>query len=520
PFNFDELTVRIHALLRREAQALSSVLKWGNLSLDFNSLEVIYDEKPLNLTVKEYALLELFLRNHKRVFSLDGIIESLWSFEEPPTEGAVRTHIKTLRQKLKKAGAAKDLIETVYGIGYRLKPLPDSAEEQTESNFAAQSPDSTEIAAVWLQHKEAMSARLAVLEKIAITLKENNCDQELKPEAILAAHKLAGSLGSLGFSDGSKLARKLEDFLVLETFPQPEQIEPFNKLVNNLREKFDRYNPSSSSVLDSSPLLLIVDNDRDFTGQLVTQAAANNFRTAIATTASQAREIFQRDCPAIVLLRIFQIRTKTDRDSPIDSLDLLAQLHQQMPLLPIVVIVSETALFNTNKNFTERLKVMRGKKHTLLVQPVTPTQAMDAVTELLRRFGAETKIIIVDDDSLFLEVMRTSLKPWGFAITTLNDPHQFWQVLQATSPDLLILDVEMPDVNGIELCHMLRSARNWSHLPVLFLTAHQDLQTQEQAFYIGADDYISKPVTGTQLATRILNRLSRIRTIQSKTLSS
>lgn len=519
PFNFDELTVRIHALLRREAQALTSVLKWGNLSLDFNSLEVIYDEKPLNLTAKEYALLELFLRNHKRVFSLDGIIESLWSFEEPPTEGAVRTHIKTLRQKLKKAGAAKDLIETVYGIGYRLKPLPDSAEEQTEteSNSAAQSPDSTEIAAVWMQHKEAMSDRLTVLEKIAITLKENYLDQELKQEAILVAHKLAGSLGSLGFSDGSKLAQKLENVLAFETFPQPEQIEPFNKLVNNLRDKFDRYNPGSSSVSASFPLLLIVDNDRDFTGQLATQAVANNFRTAIATTASQARELIKRDRPAIVLLRIFQIRTKTDRDSSIDSLDLLAQLHQQMPLLPIVVIVSETALFNTDKNFTERLQVMRGKQHTLLVQPVTSTQAMDAVSQLLRRFGSETKIMIVDDDSLFLEVMRTSLKPWGFKITTLNDPHQFWQVLQVTSPDLLILDVEMPDVNGIELCRMLRSDRNWSHLPVLFLTAHQDLQTQEQAFYIGADDYISKPVTGTQLATRILNRLSRIRTIQSKT---
>ena len=116
PFNFDELTVRIHALLPREGQTLASLLTWGNLSLDLNSLEAIYQEKPLNLTAKEYALLELFLRNHNRVFSLEGIIENLWTFEDPPTEGAVRTHVKTLRQKLKSAGAAKDLIETVYGL--------------------------------------------------------------------------------------------------------------------------------------------------------------------------------------------------------------------------------------------------------------------------------------------------------------------------------------------------------------------------------------------------------------------
>ncbi|MGL5880200.1 MAG: response regulator, partial [Xenococcaceae cyanobacterium] len=519
PFNFDELTVRIRVLLPREGQASSSTLKWGNLGLNLNSLEAFYNEKPLNLTAKEYALLELFLRNHNRVFSLEGVIENLWTFEDPPTEGAVRTHIKTLRQKLKEAGAAKDLIETVYGIGYRLKPLPDKAESQTDSvaNTAVESADPAEIANLWLQHKEAMFDRLVVLENVAIALKTNNFNQELKREAILAAHKLAGSLGSLGFYNGSKLARELEAFLDAETFPQPDQIEPFSRSLNDLRDKFNSYNPGSNLVLDSFPLLLIVDNDRDFTEQLATQAAAHNLRTAIAITASEAPEIIQQDRPAIVLLRIFQIRTKTDRDSPIDSLDLLAQLHQQKPLLPIVVIVSETALFNTDKNFTERLKIMRGKKHTLLVQPVTSTQAMNAVSQLLRRSGAETKITIVDDDSLFIEAMRTSLKPWGFEITTLNDPHQFWQVLQATSPDLVILDIEMPDVNGIELCRMLRSDPNWSHLPVLFLTVHQDLQTQEQAFYIGADDYISKPVTGTQLATRILNRLSRIRTIQSKT---
>ena len=272
--------------------------------------------------------------------------------------------------------------------------------------------------------------------------------------------------------------------------------------------------------LDSSPLLLIVDNDRDFTQQLATEAAANNLPTAIATTASQAQEIIKRDLPAIVLLKIFQIRTKNLDSCPMDSLDLLAELHQQMPLLPIVVIISETALFNTNEDFTNRLKSVRRGKHTLLVQPVTPTQAILSVTQLLQRTGAKAKIMIVDDDNLFLETMRTSLKPWGFEITTLDNPHQFWQVLQATSPDLLVLDLEMPDINGMELCSKLRSDPYWNHLPVLFLTVHQDSETQDRAFAIGADDYVSKPVKVTQLATRILNRLSRIRTIQSTTSNS
>ena len=362
-----------------------------------------------------------------------------------------------------------------------------------------------------------MCDRLVILENTAISLKENDFDREFKKSATLAAHRLAGSLGSLGFGDGSTLAREIEDLLDVETLTQPEQIESFGKLVNNLRDKFDRYNPNPSSILDSSPLLLMVDNDRDFTQQLEIEAAANNFRTKIATTASQAREMIKRDRPAVVLLKIFQIKSTPTQDSPIDSLDLLAQLHQQMPSLPIVVIVPKTDLFDTDEGFIERLKIMRGREYILLVQPVTPTQAILSVTQLLQRSGAGIKIAIVDDDPLVLQAIQTSLEPWGFEITTLNDPHQFWQVLEATSPDLLVLDIEMPDVNGIELCRQLRCNDHWSHLPVLFLTAHQDLETQNQAFAIGADDYVSKPVRGTELATRILNRLSRIRTIKSKT---
>ena len=292
PFNLDELTARIHALLRREGQGLSSILKRGSLSLNPNKLEAIYDEKPLNLTAKEYALVEIFLRSPDRVFSNQGIIESLWTFEDPPTEGAVRTHIKTLRQKLKSAGAAKDFIETVYGVGYRLKPLLDLAEDRTEisaSNFEARSDSTADLVNLWEQYKDAMSDRLVILENTAITLTANNFNPELKKSAKLAAHKLAGSLGSLGFDDGSKLAREIETLLALETFPQSEQIEPFGKLVSNLRERFDRHQPAPNSTLEERPLLLIVDNDRDFTHSLAT--AANNFRTAIATTASQAQEI-------------------------------------------------------------------------------------------------------------------------------------------------------------------------------------------------------------------------------------
>ena len=110
PFDLEEFVARIRALLRRGATALQPVLEWGDLRLDPCSCEVTYGTQLLSLTPKEYALLELFLRNSRRVFSCGMILEHLWSYEETPQEEAVRTHIKGLRQKLKAVGASGDLI--------------------------------------------------------------------------------------------------------------------------------------------------------------------------------------------------------------------------------------------------------------------------------------------------------------------------------------------------------------------------------------------------------------------------
>jgi DNA-binding response OmpR family regulator len=132
PFDPDELMARIRALLRRSNVTLAPILAWGNLQLDPVSATVTFADRVVPVTPKEYALLELFLRNSKRVFSCSAILDHLWSYDGTPGEEAIRTHIKGLRQKLKKAGAVADFIETVYGIGYRLKPDNSSNHSATD----------------------------------------------------------------------------------------------------------------------------------------------------------------------------------------------------------------------------------------------------------------------------------------------------------------------------------------------------------------------------------------------------
>ena len=120
PFDLPELMARVRALLRRHSQISSPILEWGELQIDSNTYQVKYAEKLLQLTPKEYSLLELFIRSHGRCLSRRMILDQVWCFEEQPGEETVKVHLRSLRQKLKTAGAPANYIETVYGLGYRL----------------------------------------------------------------------------------------------------------------------------------------------------------------------------------------------------------------------------------------------------------------------------------------------------------------------------------------------------------------------------------------------------------------
>jgi diguanylate cyclase (GGDEF)-like protein len=110
-----------------------------------------------------------------------------------------------------------------------------------------------------------------------------------------------------------------------------------------------------------------------------------------------------------------------------------------------------------------------------------------------------------------LAAMRQLLEQHQIEVSTLMNPLRFWETLEEIAPELLILDVDMPEVNGSELCRVVRSDPRWAHLAVIFVTAHRDRETIEELFQAGADDYLAKPIVETELITRVTNRLDRVR---------
>lgn len=119
PFSFEELVARINAVLRRPEQTIQTTLKVRDIELDPSSRTVTKGGEVLALTLKEYSLLEYFLRHPDEALTRESILDHVWSFDFPGFSNVLDVHMKNLRKKLDTYGDTP-LFETVRGVGYRL----------------------------------------------------------------------------------------------------------------------------------------------------------------------------------------------------------------------------------------------------------------------------------------------------------------------------------------------------------------------------------------------------------------
>ena len=121
------------------------------------------------------------------------------------------------------------------------------------------------------------------------------------------------------------------------------------------------------------------------------------------------------------------------------------------------------------------------------------------------------RILVVDDEPLVTRGLGSLLSRRGVVVTALNDPLKFWTVIEEARPQLVLLDLEMPKISGVELCRVIRNDRRWSELPVIFLSGHTDQVSVQRVFSAGADDYVGKPFVPAELMMRIESRLTGVK---------
>lgn len=306
PFEVTELLARIRVLMRRKSTPIQAVLQWENLCLNPDSTEVTYNGNLLNLTPKEFRLLELFLRNSNIVFSRSEILDHLWSMEEAPKEDTVTAHIKGLRHKLTRAGAPSDLIETVYGLGYRLKEIANgkvksfeekSGKKLNNKQILKKQQTKEALIKTWEKLEVLNIERITVLEQAVNTLLENNKSEELTEKAQQVAHQFAGSLGIFGFYEGSYLAREIEQIFKSGVNLDRTQGLYLRELVKLLQREIQQpaFNSDCKPMqCDEYSVMLIINDDVKLARSIVKSAVASGINIELVQNLFAAKEALNK----------------------------------------------------------------------------------------------------------------------------------------------------------------------------------------------------------------------------------
>ncbi|MEA5621321.1 response regulator [Cronbergia sp. UHCC 0137] len=509
PYTTSHLLARVRALSRRsKGNEPVRRFEWGALSLDMNLMQVTYKQEVIPLSPKEYSLLQLFLRHPERIYSREMIINNLWSINDAPTESAVTNLIKDLRQRLKASGIEEELIETIYGLGYRLKDISTlnmiGIEPEIEDDLETKQSslvDGLEIIEEMAEEFQAsLPQRIGVLTNAVRSLKQNTLNEQELSYSCAEAHRLIGSLGMFGYMKGSNLSRNIETLLMQDGHLGEQEISKLAKLVTQLQQETVQP-PTYPIVLPkqtSLPWVLIVGENSPLTQALEDQALIWGLRVSVTPDWSTVSQQLEIEVPSTIVCSFQQCEQELIR---------LHSLKQKFPKIAILILLPEDTLKN-------RLAAIHWGSDRYIFTSKSPEDIFQAIIQVTPQVNCNAKVMIVNDSPQMLETLGNYLRPAGLDITCLHNTDHFLATLNNTKPDVLLLDLQMSNLSGFDLCQIVRQDSQYHHLPILFITDQIDNELIQQSLAVGGDDCICQPVDKLDLTTRIINRLERSRTQQ------
>jgi CheY-like chemotaxis protein len=323
--------------------------------------------------------------------------------------------------------------------------------------------------------------RLTELTATIDRLLSHKCSDLEQQQAHQQAHKLVGTLGVFSLMSAMEIARQIERLLDRSTILAPTEAAILPTLLGELMAEING-NASIQTITVSSPdlpLLLLVDLDPNLARSLTVMAKERKVQTIALSTIEAANNYLTTVPTAPVNLvspTMILVNLSASQETQ-TTLDFIHDVNQRCPHWSILVLGERDGLL-------DRLAVVRNGGKFIGTTELTTEQIFTAVTASIQPATATAKVMVVDDDLDWLRSLPKLLQPWGIKVTTLADPQQFWTVLQSVQPDALVLDVKMPEINGLELCQVLRSDPLWRWLPILFLSAVNDPIVQQEAIAI------------------------------------
>ena len=338
---------------------------------------------------------------------------------------------------------------------------------------------------------------------------EANWSTDTNNAFALVVHSLVGTSGTFGFSEISSSARQLENLIknISEQVVAPtrEEVEIIEHIFLTLCNEM-MLNPSKNKIsisideaAEQGRKILIIDNDVETMNTLADHLRLHDFSVETLThpaTLMNAVNLFQ---PSLIIMDM------AFPESDVAGASAIEVLRDNNNLTPVIFIAA-------NADMESRLNAIQTGAYAYLTKPVDLNQLVSNIKAACNIKPEQPyRVLIIDDDEEGSQLHAEALKSNGMEVVTLSDPMQTLDKISEFNPELILLDMHMPQCSGLDVAMVIRQDSQHNDIPIVFLSSEQDISLQMLAIKCGSDDFISKPVNLDYLKRAVQARIERSR---------
>lgn len=367
-----------------------------------------------------------------------------------------------------------------------------------------------------------LPSKLAEIETAKLRFQTDPSDRENFILLHRLLHTMAGSAGTFGFPEMGEVARALESRIkeyIAGKIWDADQIKDFCAQIDRyLVDTKLIYESASiaktemaemsglSAESSSSPerkLILWLDSEVDENKDSVQILEQFGFQIQRMQQLADLESAIRTTQPVLLIIDV------GFREPAFAGIDEVLRLKNHLHLPPV--------LFTSQINSFEcRLRAVRADGKAFFLKPIDVLALTERIEEILDRSNPRHfRIMIIDDDVDLAQYYSRVLQGAGMITKVLNDPEFVLEEMANFRPELLLMDVYMPDCDGVELSTVIRQDSSYLDVPIVFLSSEHNLQKQIAAVKVGADDFLSKPISPELLVSSLSTRAERYRALRT-----
>lgn len=349
---------------------------------------------------------------------------------------------------------------------------------------------------------------------------QNEWNVEIFNNLAEAVHILSGSSGTFGFADVGDASKQVEKYLApfVKGLNSPKEAEKkkITKQINSLKKITEKSLKNKDEIISALPKIsvnrksitqdikkiFIVEDNVEISAELSSQLSCYGYTTYCFKTLSSFQDALDSNVPAVIIMDI----NLPDGNGA----DYMEQLNNKQELeIPIVFI-------SANEDINSRLKAANAGGVAYFLKPLDILRIVEKLDTLTSEPEIiPHKILIIEDLKNISQYIGMILEKAGMETRIENNPLNVLNVLNEFQPDLILMDVYMPECSGPELARVIRQLESFVSTPIVYLSGERDLMKQLDAIKQGGDDFLSKPIHPNHLVMSVVSRIERFRILRS-----